>query len=150
MPRRRKKATLPRPELNITAMMDLVLNLEMFFVMVSNFALASLPLMTPPTPDDSLAKNSGTPDKVIVNLVPSENNPSLIGKAVLGSEAVPGGEYERVTQLVGNEMKISPGVEIHLRADKSLLYSEVEPYMMAIAAAGVTDVHYVAVTDQGE
>lgn len=148
MARRRAKVTLPRPELNLTSMMDLVLNLVLFFVMVANFAAASLPMLTPPEPTKSLAAPNEVEDKVIVNLVPSPLDPTQISEVVVGGEKFPVGEPSGVTEAVQREMAISPGVQIHLRADQRLLFTEVQPYMLAIAAAGVQDVHYVAVTDR--
>ena len=76
---RRKKTELPKPELNITSMMDLVLNLLTFFVLCSNFAMAELPFLEPPAPTKSKARPSDTPNKVTVNIIP--NKSTQIGRA---------------------------------------------------------------------
>lgn len=147
MARRRNRARLPRPELNITSMMDLVLNLEMFFVMVSNFAAAALPLMQPPEPTNSLGQDTESPNKVLINLVPDEFEPTRVKEAVIGVEKIEPGDFTRLTELVQKEVAIDKDVEIHLRADKGLRYDEVEPYLVAIAGSGVQDVHYVVIRD---
>jgi biopolymer transport protein ExbD len=133
---KKKKVELPRPELNLTAMMDLVLNLILFFVLISNFAAAQNPAMEVPKPDGSLARPSPIPNKVVVNILAEENS-GAIKEVTLGPEHFAPGDYARLTQLLVEEAKKSAEVSVDLRADRSLHYSDVAPVMSAISATNV-------------
>ena len=143
---RRHKVELPRPALNITAMMDLVLNLVMFFVLVSNFAAASLPPLDVPQPDGSLAQASEGANRVTVSLRPPEgdHDSGKVEKIMVGVDEFPASDLNKLRELLRQQVKISKNVEIDLRADKTLEYSEVAPIMLAIRDVGVTKVNLVA------
>ena len=78
---RRKKTELPKAELNITSMMDLVLNLLMFFVLTSNFAMAELPSLEPPTFANSKARAVDRSNQVTVSLVADKVGEKPTGRA---------------------------------------------------------------------
>lgn len=160
---KRKKATLPKTELNITSMMDLVLNLLMFFVLVANFSSAELPAIEPPAPKTSAArKDVPRENNVAVSLVPEldaqKKSTGVVKMIKVGASAelLPT-EQDRLLQLL-QEVKASntaandkkkekdkTEVAIDLRADKSLPYEQVQPVMKAIAAAGIRRFNVVAV-----
>lgn len=150
---RRKKADLPKTELNITSMMDLVLNLLAFFVLTSNFALAELPKVEIPAPTGaSQARANEKPDKVVVSVVSEESNP---GNAVMvkvgSSNELPAGDTSgRLGQLLAAEKAKSKDVAIDLRADKRLRYDQVAPVMKAITDAGISHVNIVAGLPESE
>lgn len=140
-----KKVDLPRPELNLTAMMDLVLNLITFFVLVANFAVNSLPEIEPPNPEKSAAKVEENPNRIVVSILA---NPTIKGRAgemnVSGRKIVEGDLAGLVT-VIENEVKISNSVEVYLRADKSIRYEDIEPIMLAVAGTGIQSFHMVAI-----
>jgi biopolymer transport protein ExbD len=158
---KRKRTELPKPELNITSMMDLVLNLLMFFVLLANFAMAELPAMTPPKPLGSQARASTEPDKVTVNIIPEKDASGRVTGAAKGikfgsaQELLPT-ETGKLTQLLIFERQKSlkavkekdraaaRGVTVDLRADEGLRYDQVQPIMAAIQAAGIRQINLVA------
>jgi len=131
---KKKKVELPRPELNLTAMMDLVLNLILFFVLISNFSAAANPAMNVPIPEESLAKPSPQPNKVIVNVLATDETSGTLMEVVLGSERFPPGSYNKLTEMLIKEAAKSEEVSVDLRADKSLAYQDVAAVMRAISA----------------
>ena len=147
MAKKKKKTVLPRPELNLTAMMDLVLNLVLFFVLISNFSSVSNPPMSLPKPDKSKAQNSEAPNKVVLNIVPTDATSGMAQEVVFGVEHIPPGQYSKLSQLLADEAKKSPDVVVDLRADRSLHYSEVAPVMKAISAAGIQTINMVAIKE---
>lgn len=142
---RRKKVDLPRPELNITAMMDLVLNLITFFVLVANFAVASMPGLEPPDPEKSAAKVEENPNRIIVSVIAHPDFKGRAGGMVVGDRKIVEGDLEGLATVLENEVRISSSVNVYLRADKSIRYDEIEPIMLAIAGTGVSSFHMVAV-----
>jgi biopolymer transport protein ExbD len=155
MSRKLGKASLPRPELNITAMMDLVLNLIAFFVLISNFATNALPTeIEPPHPERSLAKPVLGANRVTVNIVPAVDGHDKSTKNGLAMEVVVGdnkcgpADHAEIKRLLTKETKNDPTVQVDLRADKGLFYNQVQPVMEAIAAAGVTKVNIVALVNE--
>ncbi len=140
----RKKTQLPRPELNITSMMDLVLNLLTFFVLVSNFAAAELPGLTPPDPDDSRARVSEAANKFTINVIPDPRDTGRAQWVQVGVEKLDPRDTIALVDKLRREVKISPNVEVNLRADRALRYQEVQPVMAAITQAGITRVNVVA------
>ena len=158
---KRKKTELPKAELNSTSLMDLVLNLLMFFVLLANFSMAELPPMTPPNPLSSEARPSIEPDKVTVNIIPeldASGQPTGAARAIkFGSnqELAPQ-ETARLTQLLAYEREKSlrdvkekdrstaRGVTVDLRADQALRYDQVQPVMAAIQRAGIRQINLVA------
>ncbi|MCX5659346.1 MAG: biopolymer transporter ExbD [Planctomycetota bacterium] len=142
---KRKKADLPRTELNITSMMDLVLNLLMFFVLTSNFALAELPKVEiPELGAGSQARANEKPDKIVVSVVAEGDSGNAVQIKVGSSNEVAPGDYGRLTQLLLVEKTRSKDVAIDLRADKRLHYESVAPIMKAITEAGISHVNIVA------
>ena len=154
MARRKKKVDLPKTELNITSMMDLVLNLLMFFVLLSNFTLAELPALSPPQPTQSRARRSEAPNKVTVNIVPEGETGRARLVKVGTTEIVPapgaggGLVIPGLEGLLQHELNIDKEVEIDLRADKSLNYDQVQPVMAAITNAGINRINVVAEVEQ--
>jgi biopolymer transport protein ExbD len=140
----RKKTELPKTELNITSMMDLVLNLLTFFVLVSNFAAAELPGLEPPDPADSRARASEAPNKFTINVIPDPREPSKAQWVQVGVEKLDPHDTIALVDKLRREVKISANVEVDLRADKALRYQEVQPVMAAITQAGITRVNVVA------
>ncbi len=149
---RRKKIEMPKPELNITSMMDLVLNLLTFFVLVSNFAAAELPPMEPPNPEHSkLPSPREAANAVTVNILPFYNEHGLANGDGLCSgikfgatEQYAAGYSDQLREALAKEVRKSKDVQINIRADRTLRYDQISPVMRAIKEAGVTNINVVA------
>ena len=154
---RRKKIEMPKPELNITSMMDLVLNLLTFFVLVSNFAAASLPQLSPPDPAHSKAVPEDSPNMVTLNIVPyleNDGSPSPGHEGMAkeykfgAAEVIPTTAMGELAVALAKEIQKSKDVQINLRADKSLRYDQISPVMRVIKEAGISRVNVIAAMDQ--
>jgi len=143
---RRKKTNLPKSELNVTSMLDLVLNLIVFFVLISNFAMADLPPLEPPRPEGSRAYEDKTQDKIRINVVPDDANPSQAQYVKIGQDEIATTDMRRMTEVLQREYRISEQVVVDLRADYRIRYSVMQDVMKAITDSGITTVNIVAMT----
>ena len=169
---------LKKPEktdmnLNMTSMLDIVFQLIIFFILVTNFAAADLPPLEPPDPIESKARKIEEKPR-IVNIVPvmvKETDPETdvmedvsTGRAshvvaydknfVLPgyTPKLPKGEKtlpisDLITLLTDERIRRAENDEpmmVDLRVDKSLPYDQVAPIMKAITAAQITRVNLVA------
>jgi len=140
---RKKKVELPKAELNITAMMDLVLNLLTFFVLVSNFAMAELPPMETPDPIKSAARAEQVANKVVVNLIPDGNGGVRWLKVGSIENLIPT-DIPAFTAALAREKGIDKDVQIDFRADRNIRYEFVAPVMKVIKESGVSRINVVA------
>jgi biopolymer transport protein ExbD len=167
----RKMVHSVRPELNITSMLDVVLNLVFFFIVIADFTAAQRMPMEVPKFDNSLAQASTEQDKVVINVLPADQDIPVIraaeeagerpvvraGKIVFGFDTFKPGETvevteggqktteDRLTYLLQHEVKIDKKVVMSIRADRSIMYADFPPILEAIAKAGVTKINIVAI-----
>jgi len=168
-----KKPERRELDLNMTSMLDIVFQLIIFFILVTNFAAADLPPLQPPDPLDSRARKMDERPR-IVNIVPvTERRPDprtgaptdvSTGKAshivafdksfvIPGyTPKLPRGEtthpLDHLVELLSaeREQREENGepMTVDLRVDKSLPYDQVAPIMRAITGAKITRVNLVA------
>ncbi|QNN22778.1 biopolymer transporter ExbD [Planctomycetales bacterium ZRK34] len=132
--------------LNLTSMMDIVFQLIIFFLLVTNFTSAELPELEPPDLEHSEAIEIDGRDKLVINIIPDSS--TGMAKAVqVGMQKIPPGAYNQLTDIVSQVKTDRPDVEIDLRADASINYENVQPVMNAITAAGVARINLVAYLD---
>jgi biopolymer transport protein ExbD len=132
--------------LNLTSMMDIVFQLIIFFLLVTNFTSAELPDLKPPELEHSEAVEVDGRDKLVINIIPDST--TGMAKAVqVGMQKIPPGAYNQLTDIVSAVKADRPDVEIDLRADASTNYENVQPVMNAITAAGVARINLVAFLD---
>jgi len=129
--------------LNLTSMMDIVFQLIIFFLLVTNFTSAELPELEPPTPDDSQAHEIEGRDKMVVNIVPDATS-GMAKHLQIGSRKILPGAYNELTAAIEREKEKRPDLQIDLRADATINYEQVQPVMNAITAAGVARINLVA------
>ncbi len=141
---RRRKVDLPRPELNITAMMDLVLNLITFFVLVANFASETLPNIQMPAPDHSVAHATEAQRRLAVTVESDPADPSKALRIQVGLDKFKPTDLKDITALLRAQVQKAPGLQVDLRGDKRLRYDQVSLVMQAIANAGITTINLVA------
>lgn len=143
----RKKHEPARMELNLTSMLDVIFQLIIFFLLVSNMSSAELPDLDPPVPVESQAQDSGERSRLVINLIPLDSKSGGIRSVRVGQEDILPGNFGRLTQMLQAEMAENPKIEVDLRADLSVNYKEVQPVMTAITSAGISRINLVALTD---
>ncbi|MEX2673594.1 MAG: biopolymer transporter ExbD [Phycisphaeraceae bacterium] len=143
----RHKVTKRSAELNLTPMLDLVFQLIVFFLLVTNFSAAQLPELEAPDPETSQAYEAGNRERLIINVLPDEGTGRARGIRV-GIANIEPGDYSELTRLIEEEQARYEDVEVDLRADASIEYGNVRPIMNAITAAGVGRINLVALLDR--
>ncbi len=136
-------------ELNMTSMLDIVFQLIIFFIMVTNFAAADLPPLEPP--EGTEAFSSQYPFTRVINIVPfpEGKTPGSADHVLVGGVELPinPGGMKQLTDLLKNEQNTRPDIKMHvrLRVDKGLHYDQVQPVMEAVTNAGIARVNLVAI-----
>ena len=119
---------------NITPLIDVVFLLIIFFLVASHFIRnetveqIELPLASQGKDDDE------STNRLVVTVVPS-------GDLMSGTTAITPEEFERHLQLLIAKNGTGP-TELRIRADRSVLYSRVEPLLLMAARNGVTRVRF--------
>lgn len=150
-----KRVQSVRPELNITSMLDVVFNLITFFILITNFAAASLPQLTPPEPDKSVASQPTEKNTVTINVLPypkeqgKKGEPYQIkfGMSTFGAEDLENRNSKcekTLVEFLGKEITASKDVAITLRVDRDIKYAYVEKIILVIRQAGVQKIQIVA------
>jgi biopolymer transport protein ExbD len=119
---------------NITPLIDVVFLLIIFFLVASHFIRnenverIELPLASQGKDDDE------STTRMVVTVVPS-------GDLMLGMTTITPEEFEQRLQLLIAKQGAEP-TELRIRADRSVLYSRVEPLLLTAARNGVTRVRF--------
>ena len=145
----RHKVARKNAQLNLTPMLDLVFQLIVFFLLVTNFSAAQLPDLDPPEPEDSQAQAARDRDRVIVNVLPDgetgEARSIHVGLRRLDPQQM--GELRRLLEEARDRRSDDGGedmVEVDLRADGRIEYGNIRPIMNAITEAGISRINLVA------
>lgn len=142
--------------LNLTSLLDVIFQLIVFFLLVTNFTSLELPEMKPPEPDNSQARETQRRERIVVNVMPEATSGRVKGVRVGSTRNIPPGNYGQLTALLEQEKekKGSPDsdnpedrLQVDLRADTTVHYENVQPVMNAITAAGIARINLVAKTD---
>ncbi|MBI1373971.1 MAG: hypothetical protein GC159_14710 [Phycisphaera sp.] len=145
---KKKKVESGKVDLNLTSMMDVVFQLIVFFLLITNFQSMDLPELEPPTPDKSVAY---TPEKarprLIVNVVADENIETIPKYIQVGSNKLPPGALVDLTTILKTQKGIDENTEIDLRADNKIEYQHVQKIMTAITQAEISRINLVALVD---
>ena len=126
---------------NITPLIDVVFLLIIFFLVASHFIRnetverVDLPFASQGKDDEESVT------RLVVTVMPS-------GDWIQGSTTITPEEYEQQLQLLVAQHGADV-VELRVRADRSVIYSKVEPILLAAARSGVTKVRF-AVLKQAE
>jgi biopolymer transport protein ExbD len=136
-----------KADINITSMLDVVFNLILFFILISNFASADLPKMSIPQPTKTVAKEDSNPNRVVVNIVPKDENTGQISGIVFSGTNYMG-KLDQLQAALAKEVAKQSEVQVVLRADKAIRYSDITPVMKAIANAGVKTVNLSASSEE--
>lgn len=126
---------------DMTPMIDIVFNLIIFFMLVSEFTKAMIVRLELPEPAKEIVKAKPKEDgRVIVN-VTSEVDGSIGGISCEGRSW----EEERLPELM-RYLKTwkKEKLQVELRADKRLKWSVVADIMLACAKEKIMRIHFVA------
>ncbi len=148
----KKKHEANKLELNLTSMLDIVFQLIIFFILVTNFANAQLPKLELPRPEGSKAKEPEKVRKVIVNIVPvrdPDNKPTGQTKLlVVDGIQLAATDYPGVTDYLKKELLEHPDLQVNLRADKGLHFEAVQPVMRAVTQAKIAHINLGALEEE--
>ena len=142
MPKRKHEPA--KVELNLTSMLDVIFQLIIFFLLVSNMSSAELPDLDPPEPISSQAQDPQERARVVINLIPPQSKNGSVQKLRVGQEDIFPGNFGRLTQMLQAEKAENAEVQVDLRADTSVNYREVQPVMSAITNAGIARINLIA------
>ncbi len=151
----------PSPiQLNMTSMMDIVFQLIIFFILVTNFTTAELPELVPPAPEEPQAEITGKRKRIVVNIVPPRKQSDTskfdesgdVGELRVGISRIKTNEYEKLTALIEKEKKFADDegkkLEVDLRSDFRIHYVNVQPVMKAIVQAGVSKINVITLMEK--
>ncbi|MBI1336019.1 MAG: hypothetical protein GC164_03550 [Phycisphaera sp.] len=152
------------PEMNMTPMIDVTFQLIIFFMLVNNIVSSENVQLIPPDLSNPKTVLFEDENRIVVNVAPKidedfksrqQGNPlnypgEATGVVLFGKEY----QYDQLDQITAilkdsaerspKDKDGKPTVSVLLRADAALYYTEVQPVMAAIANAGITTVHLVA------
>ena len=120
---------------NMTPMIDVTFLLIVFFVVVSQIVDRDVVPMDLPAPDHAVSGISEVPDRIIVNLVPTDGGE--ISGIVVAGHAIAWDEMAQLTSIVKSRL-LAGASEIHLRADRATKYNHIHDAIEAIRAVGTT------------
>lgn len=132
-----------KADLDLTPMLDLVFQLIVFFLLVTNFSSAQLPEMEPPDPESSEASTTPDRKRLIINVMPDDGT-GAVRSIQVGIQRIEAGDYGELTRLIEEERDRAEEIEVDLRADSSIEYGNMRPIMNAITSAGIGRINLVA------
>ncbi len=126
------------PRMNLTPMIDVVFLLIIFFV-VSNTMMQrdrSMPIDLPETASGEESPETET-GKIILNI-------DRKGALYLGASPI---TREELRGALAKEKENAPrGLEVRIRSDRTVPYSQVEPVLLLCAETGITEVSFAVLT----
>jgi len=138
-------------QLNLTALLDVVLQLIVFFILVSQLGLEDHPELNLANPENPQVQRAGQDHRLIVNLlaVGAEINPQSesrsaqlaaikIGEATFGTR-----DMARVTEFLAGQLETDPDLRVLVRADAGLPFESVRPVLEALRTAGAHEIGLV-------
>lgn len=124
-------------QLRITSLLDVVFQLIIFFLLVTNFSAAELPKVKLPDVYNSQAQELGKRKRVIVNVVPPDSQDGSVKEIRVGIKSLSPDPGPKLTELLKAEGAKGENVQVDLRAGRSVHYKNVQPVMSAVTAAGI-------------
>lgn len=140
----KKQKETPKLELNLTSMMDVSFQLIIFFILITNFAAADLPKLSPPDPTVSTARKMPDLQRVQINIVPLGESGEASHLVIFGKK-IRRDAYAEVTNMLKVKRAENKDIEVYIRADGSLYFEQIQPIMRAITDAGISRIDLVAI-----
>lgn len=120
---------------NLTPMIDLTFLLIVFFILVSQITDRERVAVALPRPSEPASAAPTDPRRTVVNIVPREDAPAIIGSVVTGGLEfdVDGEGRQQLAAHLASLYRSAPQMRLSVRADRRLQYRYVEPVLRAIA-----------------
>ncbi len=135
---------------NMTPMIDVVFMLIIFFMLVSNFASVENLDLDLPDPDHSQAAKVKLTDRVVINcLLSAPWSPSTSG-ALYSIGPMRVASLDELSDRLAAAKAATPGLQVVLRADRRLPYSDVRQVMEVVARNRIEVMNVVAHAREGE
>ncbi|MFM7159631.1 MAG: ExbD/TolR family protein [Planctomycetaceae bacterium] len=134
------RAMGPGLKFNLTPMIDVVFNLIIFFLVASHFARSEA-LEPVDLPAAAGARTETAPALVRVAITLDRS-----GSLVVGGQSMELPELKR--ELTAAAAQTLPAdIEVRLRVDRGVPWSQLEPVLVECAAAGLTRVRFAAIPE---
>lgn len=138
-----------RVALNLTALIDVVFLLIMFFVLVAKFGRYPTLALALPRVGERTADAVDPGSRPSVDIVPRERVGEFGGAYRFGTVAfdeTPEG-MERLIAALKAARVAQPEVEVSVRAERTEPYARVHPAVLAVGAAGIKHVHLMTLPE---
>jgi biopolymer transport protein ExbD len=135
---------------NATPMVDVIFLLTIFFMLVSRFSSAEQVPMDLPKPQDSRARVTRMPERVVVNCRPSDPDDPLRGAVLYSIGPNRPEPLAVVADRLAAMKRKSPELKVVVRADRRLPYADVRAVMRVIAHSGIEMLNVVAHVSEDE
>lgn len=127
-----------RSDINVTPLVDVVLVLLIIFMVVTPMITRGMPVEMPKTKHHDSKSDSG--EQIVVSI--TCNSPRMgVDRVECGGHSVfvatERADGDSIGEKLKQEMRKSPGREVHIKADKRLNYGPVRETMERINAAGI-------------
>ncbi len=135
---------------NATPLVDVIFLLTVFFMLVSRFSSAEQVPMELPQPEDSRARVTRMPERVVINC--RSSNPADPTAGVVLYSIGPNRPELLVTvaDRLAAMKRQSPNLKVVVRADRRLPYADVRMVMQVIAGCDVEMLNIVAHVGEDE
>lgn len=118
---------------NLTAMIDVVFNLIVFFLVASHFSSAQSDAPVELPKATQAANGDDDPDRLTIT-VTSDGRWSVSGRPV---------SLDEIETMIKEGADRAPGLfSVHIRGDRSARYEFIEPLLLASARSSVTSVRF--------
>lgn len=154
MPPRRRRAPVV-PQMNLTPLIDVVMQLIIFFMLVSHLASEEMVPMWVPRLDAAQTQAMEKSQRIVVSVAPESFSPQAreadpllfpgVPRGVqVGRQWFEAGDLDGITAAVEAARAAHPHAQVILRADAALHYQAVQPIMSALARAGIQQLSIAA------
>ena len=151
---KRNNSEQDKIDLNLTSMLDVVFQLIVFFLLVTNFTSAELPQLVVANASEAVIDENREP-YITVNIIPktgadgrTADGSGQVKNVRVGTKNIDRDSYGELTLLLKAEKEKNDGIHVDLRADATIHYENVQPIMDAITNAGIGRINLVATPEE--
>lgn len=132
---------------NATPLVDVIFLLTIFFMLVTRFSSAEQVSMELPQPEDSRARVTRMPERVVINCRPADPAAGIVLYSIGPNQPEP---LATIADRLAAMKKQSPNLKVVVRADRRLPYADVRMVMRVIAGCDVEMLNVVAHVGEDE
>lgn len=144
--KRRRRST---PGFNMTAMVDVVFLLIIFFMLVSQFASAEHVPMELPKPERSQAVKTKLSDRVVINCLLAVPSAPATGGVAYSIGPLRVSSLDELSARLAAAKAANPNLQVVIRADRRLPYRTVHAVMEVVAEHRIEVMNLVAHVGEG-